>query len=174
MNLVENIRLAFESLRVNRMRAFLTMLGIIIGISAVITITTIGSSLQATIAATMRQMGGTNMLSAYVEAITPEFSSTEEEENWEYPEMREEDGLTYQMLMEYKKAFEGRVDYVIATEDLGNVTASGDAGSATVQMQGVTPGYLGASKISLISGREISDQDNQKQKPVAVVSDLYA
>ena len=67
MNLVENIRLAFESLRVNRMRAFLTMLGIIIGISAVITITTIGSSLQATIAATMRQMGGTNMLSAYVE-----------------------------------------------------------------------------------------------------------
>lgn len=44
MNLVENIRLAFESLRVNRMRAFLTMLGIIIGISAVITITTIGSS----------------------------------------------------------------------------------------------------------------------------------
>ena len=174
MNLAENIRLAFESLRVNRMRAFLTMLGIIIGISAVITITTIGSSLQATIAATMRQMGGTNMLSAYVEAITPEFSSTEEEENWEYPEMREEDGLTYQMLMEYKKAFEGRVDYVIATEDLGNVTASGDAGSATVQMQGVTPGYLGASKISLISGREISDQDNQKQKPVAVVSDLYA
>lgn len=174
MNLVENIRLAFESLRVNRMRAFLTMLGIIIGISAVITITTIGSSLQATIAATMRQMGGTNMLSAYVEAITPEFSSTEEEENWEYPEMREEDGLTYQMLMEYKKAFEGRVDYVIATEDLGNVTASGDPGSATVQMQGVTPGYLGASKISLISGREISDQDNQKQKPVAVVSDLYA
>ena len=174
MNLAENIRLAFESLRVNRMRAFLTMLGIIIGISAVITITTIGSSLQATIAATMRQMGGTNMLSAYVEAITPEFSSTEEEENWEYPEMREEDGLTYQMLMEYKKAFEGRVDYVIATEDLGNVTASGDAGNATVQMQGVTPGYLGASKISLISGREISDQDNQKQKPVAVVSDLYA
>ena len=83
MNLVENIRLAFESLRVNRMRAFLTMLGIIIGISAVITITTIGSSLQATIAATMRQMGGTNMLSAYVEAITPEFSSTEEEENSE-------------------------------------------------------------------------------------------
>ena len=80
MNLAENIRLAFESLRVNRMRAFLTMLGIIIGISAVITITTIGSSLQATIAATMRQMGGTNMLSAYVEAITPEFSSTEEEE----------------------------------------------------------------------------------------------
>ena len=40
MNLAENIRLAFESLRVNRMRAFLTMLGIIIGISAVITITT--------------------------------------------------------------------------------------------------------------------------------------
>ena len=32
MNLLENIRLALEGLRANKMRALLTMLGIIIGI----------------------------------------------------------------------------------------------------------------------------------------------
>lgn len=46
MNITESIRLSFESLKSNKLRSFLTMLGIIIGISAVITITTIGNSLQ--------------------------------------------------------------------------------------------------------------------------------
>ena len=41
----ENISLAFTSLRANKMRALLTMLGIIIGISAVISIVTVGDSL---------------------------------------------------------------------------------------------------------------------------------
>ena len=36
MQLIENLRLAFTSLLANKMRALLTMLGIIIGISAVI------------------------------------------------------------------------------------------------------------------------------------------
>lgn len=40
MNITESIRLSFESLKSNKLRSFLTMLGIIIGISAVITITT--------------------------------------------------------------------------------------------------------------------------------------
>ena len=48
MNITESIRLSFESLKSNKLRSFLTMLGIIIGISAVITITTIGNSLQKT------------------------------------------------------------------------------------------------------------------------------
>ena len=46
MFLFENIRLAISSLRSNKMRAVLTMLGIIIGITAVITITTLGNSLK--------------------------------------------------------------------------------------------------------------------------------
>ena len=66
MNITESIRLSFESLKSNKLRSFLTMLGIIIGISAVITITTIGNSLQKTIASTMRELGGTNLIYASV------------------------------------------------------------------------------------------------------------
>ena len=44
MLIIENIMLALNGLRSNKMRTFLTMLGIIIGICAVITIMTLGQS----------------------------------------------------------------------------------------------------------------------------------
>ena len=47
MLVFENIKLALTAIRSNKMRSFLTMLGIIIGISSVIAITSIGSSAQA-------------------------------------------------------------------------------------------------------------------------------
>ena len=44
MQLFENISMAFASVRSNKMRSLLTMLGIIIGIAAVIAIVTVGNS----------------------------------------------------------------------------------------------------------------------------------
>lgn len=44
MNLMESIRLAATSLRANRMRSLLTLLGVIIGIASVIGIMTIGNA----------------------------------------------------------------------------------------------------------------------------------
>ncbi len=46
MKFTESIRLALSSIKTNRLRSFLTMLGIIIGISSVITISAIGSSVK--------------------------------------------------------------------------------------------------------------------------------
>lgn len=46
MLIFENIKLALSAIRINKMRSFLTMLGIIIGISSVIAITAVGSSMQ--------------------------------------------------------------------------------------------------------------------------------
>ena len=45
----ENIKLALGGLRSNKMRALLTMLGIIIGIGSVIAIVTVGNSLTSTV-----------------------------------------------------------------------------------------------------------------------------
>ena len=67
----ENIKEAITSISSNKMRSLLTMLGIIIGISSVIIITTIGGSIQSTLTATMNSLGG-NMVQAYVEARYPE------------------------------------------------------------------------------------------------------
>ena len=44
--LLENMKMAFTALRANKMRAFLTMLGIIIGIGSVIAIVSIGDTID--------------------------------------------------------------------------------------------------------------------------------
>ena len=62
MGLGESIRLAFEGLRANKMRAVLTMLGIIIGIAAVIGILTVGDGLSGYINSTMSDLGASSII----------------------------------------------------------------------------------------------------------------
>ncbi|MFR1807932.1 MAG: ABC transporter permease, partial [Pygmaiobacter massiliensis] len=57
----DNISLALQSLRANKMRALLTMLGIIIGIGSVIAIKTVGNSLTGSITDSMSGFGIRNI-----------------------------------------------------------------------------------------------------------------
>lgn len=61
MMIYENIRLALFSLKANKMRALLTMLGIIIGIGSVIAIMTVGDSVTSTVADSMSSLGANNI-----------------------------------------------------------------------------------------------------------------
>ncbi|HEX8282770.1 MAG TPA: ABC transporter permease [Pyrinomonadaceae bacterium] len=61
MNALMIIRIAFRALARNKTRAALTMLGIIIGVSAVIVMVSIGQGAQATVQAQIESMG-TNLL----------------------------------------------------------------------------------------------------------------
>lgn len=57
MSLLEGLRIALRALSVNKMRAGLTMLGIIIGISAVITLVSVGQGVQAAVGQEMKGIG---------------------------------------------------------------------------------------------------------------------
>ncbi|NLK21018.1 MAG: FtsX-like permease family protein [Epulopiscium sp.] len=57
MNLTESIKSAFRNLLANKMRSFLTMLGIIIGIGSVIMITSVGAGSQSAITADFDKLG---------------------------------------------------------------------------------------------------------------------
>lgn len=59
--LIENTRLALSSIKANRKRSFLTMLGIIIGIGSVIAIMTVGNSLTASTTSSMESLGVNNI-----------------------------------------------------------------------------------------------------------------
>jgi putative ABC transport system permease protein len=61
MSLWENFHLAISSLLANKMRALLTMLGIIIGIASVIGILTIGDSLSGSINENIQSLGARNI-----------------------------------------------------------------------------------------------------------------
>ena len=68
MNFIETIKLAINSLTANRLRSFLTMLGIIIGITAVITITTIGNSISSLLSSEFSKFG-TNIVTVSEDEI---------------------------------------------------------------------------------------------------------
>src|SRR5574344_1068989 len=60
----ENIKLAFSSMKVNKMRTLLSLLGIIIGVGAVVAILTLGNSATASISSSI-SAGGLEMVSIF-------------------------------------------------------------------------------------------------------------
>lgn len=59
--LLENISLAISGLRANKMRALLTMLGIIIGIGSVIGIVMVGDSMTNMMTSSLQEVGANNI-----------------------------------------------------------------------------------------------------------------
>ena len=70
----ENIKLAFSAIRANKMRSFLTMLGMIIGISSVIAIVSLGDTMRSMFAKEYENVG---VGLAYVYIITEDGYYTE-------------------------------------------------------------------------------------------------
>lgn len=61
MFIKENIMLAIAGLKANKMRALLTMLGIIIGIASVIGVVSIGNTMTSSVTSSMASMGVSNI-----------------------------------------------------------------------------------------------------------------
>src|SRR5260221_4942658 len=57
MNLLESLRVAFGALLSNRLRSILTMLGIIVGVSAVVALVTLGQGFQDYVTGTFASIG---------------------------------------------------------------------------------------------------------------------
>ncbi len=55
--LIENMKMAFTALRANKMRSFLTMRGIIIGIGSVISIVSIGDTMRGLFSSLYQDVG---------------------------------------------------------------------------------------------------------------------
>lgn len=171
MNFIESIKVAFNSISVNKMRSFLTMLGIIIGISSVITITTIGNSLKQTLASTMNEIGGSNMIYASVYAQMPEDVDWD---TWVYPDMTENDYITNEDIAEYEEKFSDKIEHILFSTNLAeNVSYKNDNYSASASIMGISAGYLKSCKLEIIRGRDITDADNEQLRTSALVSDLF-
>lgn len=170
----ENIKEAVTSIFANKMRSLLTMLGIIIGISSVIIITTIGGSIQSTLTATLNSLGG-NTVSVYVDARYPE--TDEEWETWEYPEMEEDDYVSQEMIDGLIEAYPDEIKGIAAQNYLGSGQIKDEADSdnyANVNIDGITPEYLDYMKLEMYAGRSLTAADNSGQKKVCLIADTMA
>lgn len=172
----ENIKEAFTSILSNKMRSLLTMLGIIIGISSVIIITTIGGSIQSTLTATLNSLGG-NTVTAYVQARYPDDDDEDAWATWEYPDMTEGDYVTQEMIDGLVEQYPDEVKGVAAQNYLGNGKITDEADSdnyANVTMNGITPEYLDYMKLKISAGRSLTKADDVGQKRVCLIADTMA
>ena len=126
MGFLENLKLSLSGIVSNKMRSFLTMLGIIIGISAVITITTIGNSVSATLSNTMNKLGGVNYLYINLDAKYPE--NDEDWDTWEYPQVTSDDTIKDSTIEQLAEYLGDDFKYVVISNYIGDGKATNPNG----------------------------------------------
>lgn len=173
MGLMENVRLAISSLKANKLRALLTMLGIIIGIASVITIVTIGDSLAASINSEMSGFGARN-INMYLEQknlIT--YNENGEEIYSEYEAPTEKDFVTDEIISDYKKKFADDLLAVPLSESAGSSTLLNGRIKVDIEVYAVNADYFKGENVKIISGRALTEKDNDELRAVTAVSDSF-
>ncbi|AOT69365.1 ABC transporter permease [Geosporobacter ferrireducens] len=171
MNLTENILLALAGLKSNKMRALLTMLGIIIGIASVIAIVTVGNSLTASITSTMEDMGANSIMVSIRERGGDEFDRGPRMPGSAAATPEESDLLTDEDIEVFTSRFSDRIETISLSHGVGSAKAQDGRLYANVSVTGVNDGYQKASNVKVTAGRFITEQDIKSVKKVAVVSD---
>ena len=179
MGLLDNIRMAFASLWANKMRAILTMLGIIIGIGSVIAIVTVGDSLTGSISDSMQSLGASNITVSLSQKSSDDSGGAVTMEGVSIrmfgpSRPADEDLLTDEMIAEYREAFGDKVAAVSITESLGSGAVTQKDTSLNVTITGANLDYLTAESLEVINGRFLNQNDLDGQKKVCVVTDEFA
>ena len=174
MLILENIKLAFGALRANKMRGFLTMLGIIIGIGSVIAIMTVSSSLTTSISVSFQEMGANN--------ITVGLKQSDEEEEVRQNGMRfgvsgrsstveEEDRITDEMLEALTARFPDQIEAIAISESVAEGAVRKEDSTANISITGINEDYFASNDITLLAGRKMKKEDLEGNKKVIMVSD---
>ena len=171
MQLFDNIRLAFGSLWANKLRALLTMLGIIIGIGSVIAIVTLGDSLTGSITDSLQSFGINNITVSLQQKSEDDETSGGAVRMFGPANPSSEDLFTDAMIEEFRTAYPEQIYAIALDQSLGSGQVQ--QGDTTVQVtaMGVNEEYALANDLNLLHGRFIKDSDGERQ--IAVVSDVF-
>jgi putative ABC transport system permease protein len=152
-----SVKVALRSLRAHRLRSALTMLGIIIGVAAVVVMVAVGSGARDRIAAQIRSLGA-NLIS-----INPGSARM--------TSVRLGSGASPRLGEHDARAIELEIPGVVAVAPLlyaraqFTIGASNWAGS----IRGVTPDYFTAREWGVSSGREMTPEDNSRAAKVVLL-----
>ncbi len=157
MNTTNLLKIAFRALANNKLRGFLTMLGIIIGVASVITMLAIGQGSKQSIQAQISEMGS-NMIMIQPGAdmrggVRQDASAMETLKLQDYEDIVNE------------------TRYVSATSP--SVNSSGQviygANNAPTTVYGISPDYMEIRRYEVEDGDMFSDQDVQTAAKVCVI-----
>ena len=141
--LIENMIMAFHAIKANKMRSFLTMLGIIIGIGSVISIVSIGDTMRGLFSDLYKDVGITQ---AYISI------------GYWLDDIRQSDYFTLDDLERIKEVFGDEIAYI----DADSATSS-DVQAGRIKMKfnfsGIDYDYIDVQPVDIIYGRYLNKGD---------------
>ena len=147
MKISKLIKVAMSSVWNNKTRSFLTMLGIIIGISSVIILVGVGQGTQKTVSDSIEKMG-TNLITVN---ITTRKSYTISDE--ELKDLATKPGIKQ----------------IAPQISQSSVNIKAESKSSTTTLEASTPSYLEVKKLTLSQGRFIAQRDLDNRFNVLVI-----
>lgn len=149
---LENIKIAFQSIISNKMRSLLTMLGIIIGISSVISIVSIGDSMKGVMDDIYKDFGE-NRAVLYVGNI----------ENFRSTDFFYNDDIKL-----IKERFKEKLLYICPSESIRSDVRV-NRNTIKLSMEFIDSGYEKVQTVKMLYGRMINDNDIDRKSKVVVL-----
>ena len=159
MPATETVRMALTTLRSNRLRSLLTMVGIVIGNASVITLVGVGRGAQGLAEEQLSNLG------ANVLFVVPGNNDTR----------RRGVAFPKTLVLEDAEAIAEQVPSVrrVAPQITSSQVVQAGARTATSSISGITADFLPVRSFEIARGRFISPQDNQAARAVTVIGPDY-
>jgi putative ABC transport system permease protein len=162
MNIGETILVAWKSLISNKSRSLLTMLGVIIGVAAVIVMMAVSAGTEATIAEAINGLGSNLIfISGNMTRLGPGQASSGS------------GGLVYEDLEAIRSQISGITGATVDQQASVTIKYS-DVNLDSISMIGVTPDYLTVRDMEIDEGRFLTEKDNDQSAKVVVLGSTLA
>lgn len=155
MNLKQAFKMAIKSIAASKMRTFLTMLGIIIGVCAVIVLVSVVQGSTGSITDSIESLGANS--------ITVSFTGRNSTKN-----------VTYEEMQEFMEENPDYISYVVPNMTSMRSTIKYQSSNLSVSVTGTTPDYLAVKNRDVSNGRFINDIDVERRRKVAVIGSYNA
>ena len=167
MRLFEGLSIGLSAIRANKMRSLLTMLGIIIGVAAVLAMIAIGDGAKVIVMKDAQKLGGANQFTMYrtwYKQVNGRWTRVRSNEYMEY-----EDVLAIEAECPSVSAVTPRIP-----EWRGSLIQAADGSETRAGYNGVDATYKIAMDWDLQEGRFITDEDVQTATKICVLGDEVA
>lgn len=168
MDFLQIIEIALTALKTNKSRTILTMLGVIIGVTSVILLVSIGNGLQTYITNQLESLGGNSL---FVVPGNMNFGSQEGRGGFPGAGMAASK-FTFEHLNQLKKEAPSVKAVMAYTENNGTIKYKGN--TRIVQVAGVGPEYLEARSTKIIEGSFFNQSQYNSAKKVVVLGKTVA
>ena len=151
----EALNIAWDAILKNKIRSFLTMLGIIIGVSAVIIMVAISAGTEASIQEQITSLGS-NLV--FVQSSMMRGG----------PGQAPEGGLVYDDASAIETGVDG-VTAVVVEQNSSETVKAGDVTLEDIEILGTTIGFPSVRDMEIADGRYFNEQENERKSKVAVL-----